>query len=97
MADGEVEVRTPNAPDRVARVNAAEYGAIRDAVMATITDSAPGMTEAETKAALPIGLDPVLFPGGETAGSWMKTVQLDLEARGLVARVGIRTLRFHEL
>ena len=31
-------------------------------------------------------LSETLFPGGETAGWWVKCVQLDLEAKGLLKR-----------
>lgn len=29
---------------------------------------------------------PELFPGGEKASWWLKAVQLDLEAKGVIAR-----------
>ena len=35
-----------------------------------------------------------LFPGGKTSGWWLKTVQLDLEAKGLVTRSDTRPLRW---
>jgi hypothetical protein len=33
-------------------------------------------------------------PGGAKAGWWVKTVQLDLEAKGIVVRDGGRPLRW---
>jgi hypothetical protein len=36
-----------------------------------------------------------LFPGGAKAGWWSKTVQLDLEAKGVIAREASRPLRWH--
>jgi hypothetical protein len=44
------------------------------------------MTVAEAQSALLAHLDEALFPGGAKAGWWMKCVQLDLEARGVLAR-----------
>jgi len=34
-----------------------------------------------------------LFPGGAKAGWWLKAVQLDLEARGLIQRGPVKPLR----
>ncbi len=42
----------------------------------------------DTKAALLPNLSEELFPGGEKAGSWLKAVQLDLEAKGIIRRGG---------
>ena len=38
-----------------------------------------------------------LFPGGAKAGWWTKAVQLDLEAKGLVAREKARPLRWRKV
>jgi hypothetical protein len=59
---------------------------MRAALLAVLPDGPPGVTYAEAKAALLPLLDPALFPGGEKAGWWLKAVQLDHEARGLIAR-----------
>ena len=37
-----------------------------------------------------------LFPGGAKAGWWAKTVQLDLEAKGVIVREKTRPLRLHK-
>jgi hypothetical protein len=37
------------------------------------------------------------FPEGAKAGWWTKTVQLDLEAKGVVAREKTRPLRWHKV
>lgn len=47
---------------------------------------APGMTVAEAKASLLPNLPIDVFPGGEKAGWWLKSVQLDLEAKGIIER-----------
>ncbi|WP_373604460.1 DUF6958 family protein [Thioalkalivibrio sp. HK1] len=36
-----------------------------------------------------------LFPKGEKAGWWSKTVQLDLEAKGLLRRARTKPLTFY--
>jgi len=89
-----IEIENVNAPHHVARVDRAKYEAMRTALLGVLTRDPPGMTGAEMKSALLATLDPTLFPGGEKAGWWMKTVQLDLEAKGLVARADTKPLRF---
>ena len=81
-----IEVRNVTSPHHVTCVDSAKYAAMRHALMAVLPDAPPGITVAEAQAALLSGLDGTLFPGGAKAGWWMKCVQLDLEARGIVAR-----------
>ena len=54
--------------------------------MAVLPAAPPGMTVAEAKAALLPILSAIEFAGGEKAGWWLKAVQLDLEAKGTIAR-----------
>ncbi|NJM81955.1 MAG: hypothetical protein HC844_05145 [Tabrizicola sp.] len=68
------------------RANGEKFEAMRVAMLAVLPAGPPGLTVAETKAALLPLLDPSLFPGGEKAGWWIKAVQLDHEARGLIQR-----------
>jgi len=44
------------------------------------------MTVAELSAAVRPSLPQDLFPGGEKSGWWIKCVQLDLEAKGVIRR-----------
>ena len=75
-------------------VDAAKYNAMRQAYLAVLPAKPPGLTTAEAKAALLPHLPRTLFPGGATAGWWVKGVQLDLEARGMVVREEGKPLRF---
>jgi len=84
-------------PHHVARVDAAKYHAMRDAMLATLPVSTPGLTVAETKARVLPLLPDALFPGGAKAGWWLKGVQLDLEAKGLIAREDSKPLRLHRI
>lgn len=86
MAAEKIEVLNPNSPGRATRVDAAKYQAMRAAMMASAPDEAPGCTVAELKSRILPLLPDELFPGGDTAGWWLKCVQLDLEARELLAR-----------
>ena len=81
-----VEVLNAVSPDHVQNVDADKYEAMRDAYLAVLTSDAPGMTPAEIKSAAVPRLPDALFPGGDKAGWWAKCVQLDLEARGVIAR-----------
>lgn len=84
MSDETMEVLT--ADGKPWRVNKAKFEAMRAALMAVLPDGPPGMKVPEAQAALLSHLDATLFPGGEKAGWWLKAVQLDHEARGVIAR-----------
>ncbi len=81
-----IEVENVIRPGKTYRVDAAKYEAMKAAFLKVLPKGAPGITVAElitqTKAHLPHDL----FPGGEKAGWWVKAVQLDLEAKGVIAR-----------
>jgi hypothetical protein len=86
--DEKIEIESITSPHHVQRVNKAKFTAMRDALLPVLPSEAPGMTVAEAKAALLPNLSHALFPRGEKAGWWLKTVQLDLEAKGVIARGG---------
>ncbi len=87
MAKAEkIEVENIVSPGSRQRVDARKYHAMREAMLAVLPSSAPGMTVADVKAALLPSLPDELFPGGDKAGWWVKCVQLDLEAKCIVKR-----------
>ncbi len=90
-----VEVFNVNTPGRSERVDAAKYNAMRAAVLSVAPHAPPGITAAELKETAMPHLPQALFPGGKTTGWWLKCVQLDLEARGLMVRTKGSPLRFH--
>ncbi len=93
-----VEMENVNSPGgRVVRVDADKYNAMKRAIMAVLPKAASGMTVAELKKGLLPLLPEELFPGGAKAGWWLKGVQLDLEAKGLIARIESKPLRLHRL
>lgn len=93
--DDRVEMRNVNSPDHVVRVERAKYDAMRAAMLAVVPTEPPGLTAAEIKERLLPLLPDTLFPGGAKAGWWQKGVQLDLEARGQMARADTKPLRFY--
>lgn len=93
----QVEVENVNVPGYTGRVDAAKYGAMREALLAVLPGAGPGLTHAQMKAAVRERLPWDLFPGGKAAGWWSKTVQLDLEAKGLLAREAGKPLRWHRV
>ena len=84
--DDMIEIESISSPNRTTRVNRAKYEAMRDALLRVLPQSPPGLKVAQAKAALLPHLPEALFPAGSTAGWWLKAVQLDLEAKGVIAR-----------
>ena len=94
-ADNRVTVRNPASPGSTSTVDATKYHAMKDALLQVLPPSAPGLTGAEMLAAVLPHLPAESFPGGVKAGWWLKCVQLDLEAQGIVVREASKPLRWH--
>ncbi|WP_417434193.1 DUF6958 family protein [Hoeflea sp.] len=94
-ADDRIEIQSITSPHHVQRVNRARYMAMRNALLPVLPETGPGVTVAEAKAALLEHLSPELFPGGAKAGWWLKAVQLDLEAKGVIARGSAKPVRLY--
>ena len=92
-----VLMENPNSPGRPMPADAAKYHAMRDAILAVLPGAAPGLTVAEAKTRVLPLLPETLFPGGSTAGWWLKGVQLDLEAKRLITREAAKPLRLHRI
>jgi hypothetical protein len=90
-----VTVRNVNAPGYETRVDRRKYEAVKRALLKVLPGKAPGLTRAEMLEAVLARLPADLFPGGAKAGWWVKTVQLDLEARGEIGREKKKPLRWH--
>lgn len=81
-----IEVQNINTPGRTARVNAEKYLAMKKALLAALPPGKPGLTQAEMGEAIQRHLPQALWPGGAKSLWWLKTVQLDLEAKRIVVR-----------
>lgn len=89
-----IVVENVNVPGRISRVDAAMYRAMKEAMLKVLPAKAPGLTQSEIREAVVDHLPQDLYPGGAKAGWWAKTVQLDLEAKGVVIREATRPLRW---
>ena len=81
-----VVVRTPNRPQSSWRVDAVKYEAMRKAMMKVLPRKAPGLTQQEMWDALARLAPKSQFPDRGKVGSWMKSVQLDMEVRKIRVR-----------
>ena len=90
-----VLVGSVNVPGYTRRVDGEMYGAMKRALMKVLPAKKPGLTQFEMFRAVVPHLPGTLFPAGAKAGWWAKTVQLDLEAKGVVVRETTKPLRWH--
>lgn len=90
-----IEIENVNHPGRTERVDKSKYEAMKKALLGVMPATEPGFTVAELHEQLLPKLPENLFPGGATAGWWLKAVQLDLEAKGVITRVKSKPLRLH--
>ncbi|MFN0058912.1 MAG: DUF6958 family protein [Planctomycetota bacterium] len=81
-----IAVENINVPGRASNVNAEKYRAMRKALLAVLPKRSPGLTQEEMVHAVVPCLPDALWPGGQKARWWIKTVQLDLEAKSLIRR-----------
>ena len=90
-----IEIQNVLSPQHSMRVDRVKYQEMRKALLKVLPKRAPGLTVAEVMTALLPHLSEEAFPGGAKAGWWLKAVQLDLEAKGFVAREPTKPLRLH--
>jgi len=81
-----VPVENVNVPGRTTQVDAAKYEAMKHAILRVTPGEPPGLSAAEMVERVRPLLPDDLWPGGEKVGWWQKTVQLDLEAKGILQR-----------
>jgi hypothetical protein len=92
---GRVTIENVNHLGHTTTADAGMYDAMRDALLKVLPTAPPGLTQAEMQDAVVPRLPDDLFPGGAKVGWWSKTVQLDLEAKGIVVREASKPLRWH--
>ena len=92
-----IEIENFTSPGRTYRVNRAKFEAMRSALLTILPEGAPGILFDEAKKRLLPLLPDDLFPGGDKAGWWLKSVQLDLEAKKLITREKTAPLRLFKV
>lgn len=95
MPDNTIEIENVNHPGRTTRVDRWKYDAMRSALMAVLPADPPGLSVADARTALLPLLPDDVFPQGQTAGWWLKAVQLDLEAKGVIKRAARGNVRLY--
>ena len=91
-----VTVRNVNVPGKTTNLDAEKYEAMKEAILHVTPRAAPGLTATEMVAKVTPFLSEKLWPNKEKVGWWHKTVQLDLESRGLLVReLKSKPLRWH--
>jgi hypothetical protein len=91
-----IEVQNVGQPGKTYRADTAKYADMRAAMEKVLPTAPPGLTPAEIIEAVKPHFSETLFPGGETAGWWVKCVQLDLEAKGLLKRAPKSPVRLYQ-
>jgi hypothetical protein len=81
-----VEVENINVPGRISQVDAEKYEVMRGILLSVLPRERPGFSQAEMHTAVLPHLPRNLWPNGAKSMWWVKAVQLDLEAKGLVVR-----------
>jgi hypothetical protein len=77
--------------------DASKYNAMRQAMLKVLPAKSPGMSVSAINEAVRPLLPQTLFPGGSTVGWWVKTVQLDLEAKEIIRRESTPPVRLHKV
>lgn len=96
-AAGRIEIENVVSPHYKQKVDRTKYMAMRKALLAVLPEDPPGLTVAEARDALLPDLPADLWPGGAKAGWWLKAVQLDLEAKGIIGRAATKPVRLFRL
>ena len=91
------KIENVNHPGKTTRVDPDKYEAMKRALLQALPSSPPGLTTEALREAVLANLPEALFPQGATAGWWRKGVQLDLEAKGIIARDSGKPLRLYKL
>lgn len=91
-----IQIENVLQPGKTYSADAAKYVAMKTAVLAVLPNRSPGLTVADVQQRVLGHLPEDLFPGGAKSGWWMKAVQLDLEAKGIIRREKTAPVRLHK-
>ncbi len=85
-ADRKVVVENVNVPGYTHTVDAERYEGLKQVLLKILPQDKPGLTQAEMWTKASEVADRKLFPDRGKVGWWMKTAQLDLEAKRIIVR-----------
>jgi hypothetical protein len=88
----QIEIQNVNVPGRVSLVDARMYVAMRTAFLDIVPVGIPGLTVAQIQE-----LIRSRFPREANVSWWARTVQLDLEAKGIIARERCSPIRLYRM
>jgi hypothetical protein len=92
-----IPVSNANHPEMVKNLDAAKYDAVKVALLKVLPKKTPGLTQIQLRGETAYHLAEHLFPNGEKSAWWIKSVQLDLEAKGIIVRdENSHPLRWHK-
>lgn len=89
-----VGVENINVPGYTTRVDKKKYLAIKNSMMKVLPERPPGLNQNQIKEIITSMVPEKLFPNGEKVGWWSKTIQLDLEAKGVIKRLDKKPLEW---
>lgn len=92
----QVTVENINCPGQTSHIDAEKYAAMKRVLLKVLPKKPPGLTQAEMKQAILPHLPDELWPGGAKSMWWAKTVQLDLEAKKILARTDNKPLSWYQ-
>lgn len=90
-----IAVENVNHPGQTSNVDAEKYEAMKKVLLKVLPKKEPGLTQAEMFQAVLPHLPQDLWPDGAKSGWWVKSVQLDLEAKELMFRTDSKPLRWY--
>lgn len=92
-----IAVENVNCPGQITNVDATKYAAMKRVLLKVLPKKPPGLSQKEMFEAILPHLPQDLWPNGEKSGWWAKTVQLDLEAKQVIARTNSKPLTWHRV
>lgn len=92
-----IEIENVLHPGKKYRVQEDKFEAMKKAYLHIMPTEAPGFNGEQIIEAVKPHLPQDLFPNGEKAGWWAAAVQLDLEAKGLIKRGGVKPVRLYKV
>jgi hypothetical protein len=90
-----IEVFNINIPGRSSYVQRDKYEEVKRVLKAYMPKRSPGLTQDELSSLVIEHVSEAVFDDRQKAGWWMKTVELDLEARQVVVREKTKPVRWH--